>query len=73
MDLFNFELNKLEEQLKITSIKYDFCLSKVLDQFLKSEDDFDFLHRPCDGHKNELSQLMKKYAKLDQKNKIILE
>ena len=73
MDQFNFELNKIEEQMKLTSIKYDFCLSKVLEQYLKSDDDFDFLHKPCDVHKKEISKLMKEYVKFDQKNKNILE
>ncbi len=73
MDQFHFELNKLEEQIKVTSTKYDFCLSKVLDQYLKSEDDFDFLHKACDGVKGELSNLMRKYEKFDQINKIILD
>lgn len=73
MDKFHFELNRFEEELRMTSTKYDFCLSKVLDKYLNSDDDFDFLHKPCDGIKNELSQLMDKYQKFDQINKTILD
>lgn len=66
MDDKTFEIKNVEFHLKQISSKYEECVSKVLKEFLETNEDFTKLSKKCENLRTNLADLFNKYEELNK-------